>query len=161
MHFFILICLNAAKFVFPSVFTRIQTICPKIWKVRWPRMPNVYFQQCTSGWHAPLKNVLLTREHYWNYKAISVYERGLIRAREILLARCRWQALFCKENESNEVNKQTQRLIAGFKTSSARSTLMFILSFTRHFFKGIMIEEWLGDKDTKNRNKPNIDEINK
>ena len=49
------ICLDAAKFVWLSVFTLTETICRKIWV-----NPVPTAQECkksTYGWHASLKNV--------------------------------------------------------------------------------------------------------
>ena len=51
--FFILKHLNATKFVFLSVFTIIEAICPKIWA----KPPSKNEKKTTSGWRASLKNV--------------------------------------------------------------------------------------------------------
>ena len=37
VRFFILVCLDATTFVLLNVFTRIQTICPKIWASSLPK----------------------------------------------------------------------------------------------------------------------------
>ena len=45
---FILICLVATKFVLLSVFTRMQTICPKIQEVHCSKRQNVHFRLTCS-----------------------------------------------------------------------------------------------------------------
>ena len=52
--FFILKHLDAPKFVFLSVWTIIETICPKIWA----KPPSKNEETTTSGWRASLKNIL-------------------------------------------------------------------------------------------------------
>ena len=42
--FSLLLCFDATRYVFQSVFTLVETICPKIWANRSSRMQNVYFR---------------------------------------------------------------------------------------------------------------------
>ena len=53
LFFFIWNYLDATKFVFLSVFTIIETICPKIEENRRPKMKK----KTTNDRHASLKNV--------------------------------------------------------------------------------------------------------
>ena len=53
--FSLLICPDAIKFVLLRVFTLIETICLQIWA-----KPLQECRESTSGWHALLKDSLLT-----------------------------------------------------------------------------------------------------